>query len=109
MARWPNKLKLHPNKDSEGDEAEVIEEEEEEETDAKNPDTADKEQTVPTPVNGFDEAVEDLVNRMRDRAVLNETDDQGYSKAWERIEDCTIMVKCLTTLTSRSWSVQHVR
>ena len=56
-------------------------EEEEEETDAKNPDTADKEQTVPTPVNGFDEAVEDLVNRMRDRAVLNETDDQGYSKA----------------------------
>ena len=107
MARWPNKLKLHPNKDSEGDEAEVIEEEEEE-TDAKNPDTADKEQTVPTPVNGFDEAVEDLVNRMRDRAVLNETDDQGYSKAWERIEDCTeIRVKFL--ITNPSWSLHHVR
>ena len=52
-------------------------EEEEEETDAKNPDTADKEQTVPSPVNGFDEAVDDLVTRMRDRVVLNETDDQG--------------------------------
>ena len=75
--------KLNPNKVTDGDETEEIEEEEEEEeeTDAKKPDTADKEQTVPTPVNGFDEAVDDLVNRMRDRVVLNETDDQGQSEA----------------------------
>ena len=50
---------------------------EEEESDAKDLETADKEQTVPTPVNGFDEAVDDLVSRMKDRVVLNETDDQG--------------------------------
>ena len=61
------------NQDSEAYEVDF----EEEESDAKDPETADKEQTVPTPVNGFDEAVDDLVSRMKDRVVLNETDDQG--------------------------------